>query len=744
MQSKTLALEPRKATLPVSVRAKRAIETFFSTGGKGIAALNEFIFPSNTMLDGGYYDLNAGWVSVAPRSFPYSNVNAYNSSIVMGCVNWISRAFREANPMVYRMTDNGEYKALPNHRFLRFLKRPNRHYNFSKLMSAALISYYLDGNAYFFKERADGGAGATKGLYYIPHYLITPKAEDGAFISYYEYNVNGKSYRIAPDRIVHIRHDLDPYKPLSGRKILDPVLSEIYTDEEAASFVAALVRNTAIPGVIIVPDTEKVQVTAEDAAAIKENFKRKFGGDNRGEPLVTNFAAKVSQMGFSPEQLQFKEVRRLPEERVAAQFQIAPVVAGLGAGLDKSTYNNYEQAERHSYQSCLIPAWVEFADEITFQLLPEFTGGQEDYTFEFDYSAVKALRESQDAVVNRATRLWNLDGIMRSELREAAGLTFDPKRDDIFFSQTRTAAITPGKPASAPVIDTAKGIYLLKAGDVEDNANQALDLGQEATVKGGINDMEGDLGILFEKLAKESEKQAKTGLDPNNPEAESSRILQDVVKAVALTTLIRAIWGGMGKSIEEDTVETVILRLGVARPEAWDAEADGAAKSILLQMSNLYEDALQTQTRKAILEAIKGAEAGESVASIARRIKNLVSGREMYPGIYEEGYKAAKAAGANEEQAKRAGEAKARRYRAKLIAETETRTYQNQVTLESYNKAGIDKVKVTDGDGCGWRNHDDIDKAHNTIRLLTDARRYSLAHPNCKRRFYPFKKKEAN
>jgi HK97 family phage portal protein len=738
MQSKAVSMEPRRPSLPISQRAKYAIESYLATG-RGLQSLGEFIFPTNSFINGSY-DLNAGWLSVEPRNYPYQNVNGYNSSIVMACINWISRAFMEAEPTVYRTNEEGDVQALPGHKFLKFWRQPNPYYNASKLLGAGLISYYLDGNAYYFKEKGEGGYGYTRALYYVPHYLITPKAEEGEFISYYEYNVNGKSYRIPPDRILHVRNGLDPYKPISGRKILDPVLSEIYTDEEAAAFVAALVRNTAIPGIVIMPDTEKVKVAAEDAVSLIENFKRKFGGDNRGQPLITNFAAKVFQMGFSPEQLQFKEVRRLPEERVAAQFQIAPVVAGLGAGLDKSTYNNYEQAERHSYQSALIPAWGEFEDEITSQLLPEFTGNP-SYGFKFDYTEVRALHESQDSLNARITKLWAVDGITRAELREAVGYAFDPKRDEVFFSDVRTR---PGLPAPNPVTPPAtpekKAAYLLKAAETEDNLNQALAMSQEASVKDAILEMEGELDSLFKEIAREAESQAKQDIDRYSPEAESARITQEVFKLLSVTLLLRGIWGGMGKSIEEVTVDTVSLRLAIAEGEVWGQDASNEVKSILLLMSQSYEDALTEQTRQAILQAIKGAESGESVASIARRIKGLVSGKEMYPGVYKEGYDAAKAAGASEEQAQRAGENRASRYRAKLIAETETRTYQNQVTLESYAKGGVQKVKVTDGDGCGWREHNDIDKAHNTIRLLGDARKFVLAHPNCKRRFFPIRK----
>ncbi len=110
----------------------------------------------------------------------------------------------------------------------------------------------------------------------------------------------------------------------------------------------------------------------------------------------------------------------------------------------------------------------------------------------------------------------------------------------------------------------------------------------------------------------------------------------------------------------------------------------------------------------------------------------------MYPGIYEEAYRAAKAAGGTDAQSERAGEAKARRYRANLIAEAEVRTYQNVAALESMMVSGaVERVKVADGGECGWRYHEDTDRADGTTRLLAEARRFPVVHPRCKRRFYP-------
>src|SRR5581483_6204053 len=125
-------------------------------------------------------------------------------------------------------------------------------------------------------------------------------------------------------------------------------------DDEAANFTAALLRNMGVPGVVVSPE-QGATVSQEDADVTKAYVKSKFTGDNRGEPLVLSGPTKVQQFGFSPEQLLLKELRRIPEERVSAVLGVPAMVAGLGAGLDRSTFTNYAEAREAAYEQAIIP-----------------------------------------------------------------------------------------------------------------------------------------------------------------------------------------------------------------------------------------------------------------------------------------------------------------------------------------------------------------------------------------------------
>ncbi|MFB7649473.1 hypothetical protein ACFC0S_16460 [Streptomyces sp. NPDC056084] len=46
-------------------------------------------------------------------------------------------------------------------------------------------------------------------------------------------------------------------------------------------------------------------------------------------------------------------------------------------------------------------------------------------------------------------------------------------------------------------------------------------------------------------------------------------------------------------------------------------------------------------------------------------------------------------------------------------------------------------VQVIDGPECGWTSHDELDRAHDTLRSADEAASYPIAHPGCLRRFIP-------
>lgn len=55
----------------------------------------------------------------------------------------------------------------------------------------------------------------------------------------------------------------------------------------------------------------------------------------------------------------------------------------------------------------------------------------------------------------------------------------------------------------------------------------------------------------------------------------------------------------------------------------------------------------------------------------------------------------------------------------------------------SMDELGVSYVEIRDGHDCGWRDHQDEDKADRTLRTVQDALAHPVAHPHCQRELLP-------
>lgn len=392
---------------------------------------------------------------------PGSRINYANrvgdgtgSSTVTAPLFWVARTFPEAPPALWGKMSTGEEEQILDHPMLRLLERPNQFFTGVTLWMATVIDYQVDGNAYWRKvRRATRRPGE---LWWIPHWLISPKAADGVFIDRYEINNGGRTETVPVEDIVHFRFGMDPDNPRLGRSPLKSVLREVLTDDEAAQFTASLLTNMGVPGLMISPE-RGLNITEEQALAAKGEITGRFTGDRRGEPIVMTGATKVEQFGFSPEQLLLRELRRIPEERVTAVMGVPAIVAGLGAGLDRSTFTNMAEAREAAYESGIIPTQRILAEVIRWQLLNEFEDDPFLWRFGFDLSKVRVLQEDLYRIVQRHAIGLREGGEMVSEFRRALDLPIDEARDNVFLRPSNVVTVPATDAGRAVAIPSQNG-----------------------------------------------------------------------------------------------------------------------------------------------------------------------------------------------------------------------------------------------------------------------------------------------
>ena len=368
------------------------------------------------------------------------------NSAVIACLNVLSTAFSEPTLNVVKEDTFGNVEKLNNHPISVLYARPN------PFMSAGLLNHYIVlaintvGDAFLYKNR--NKLGQVVQLVPLMPSMVQVRGNENQLITHYEYYQQGagEPLILPVEDVVHIRQGIDPNDHRRGHAPLKGVLREILGDEAAGQWSAALLHNMAVPGVVLSPRNDSLGgPTREEAEAISESYKTKFGGANRGAPMVLSGSMNVDIVSFSPDQMKLQELRRLPEERISAVLGVPAILAGLGAGLDSATYNNTKELREFFTEQKLIPMWKTVSNELTHQLLiPDYKDASSKC--EFDYSQVRALQEDMDELYKRVNTGVQGGWITIGEARKVVGLEADEKHD-LYLRPLNTIQITEdGKP----------------------------------------------------------------------------------------------------------------------------------------------------------------------------------------------------------------------------------------------------------------------------------------------------------
>src|SRR3990167_367899 len=371
------------------------------------------------------------------------------SNVIMAPILWIWRAAMEASVGVLTETkDNEDFDIA--HDLAKLLRNPNPHVSGSALKLAMFISWFTDGNVYLLKAR--DGSGKVRQLWYAPHWMIEPKwnqSEPTAFIDYYAYTPSGLEIKVKPEDIVHLKHGVDPRNVRKGFSQMKVLLREIFNDDEAANFVAALLLNGGVPGVIISPK-DGASVNTEDLKATKKYVKQQFGRSKRGEPLALGAPTEVKEFGYDPQKMNLDIVRNVSEERVSALLGLPAAVVGFGSGMEQTAVGaTLLELHRIAWVDCLIPPQALMAEELTRGLRVDFDLG-DDQRVAYDRNKVRALQDDRNKEAERITRLVASAIMMRSEARKLLRLDVRPE-DEVYLTPSMVILDGPGAPDPAPL-----------------------------------------------------------------------------------------------------------------------------------------------------------------------------------------------------------------------------------------------------------------------------------------------------
>jgi HK97 family phage portal protein len=359
--------------------------------------------------------------------------NSDLNSAVYACLTAIATAYPEAPAKVYRDTAPGQRDEVPDHPLKVLLDNPNPYITREDMWHYTQWAKHLTGNAYWRKIRSGLAGTNVVALWPVSPARIVPVTtrEDlanGVFISWYAYSFDASQdpERIPPEDIIHFRLGVDDLDHRVGCSPLARLVREVAGDDAAHQWQEAMLNNGGTIGMLIQVPIDS-NITQEQAEDMKARFEDRFGGDNRGRTGVLMGGASATPYGFSPEQMDMKALHRIPEERIAAALRVPAIIAGLGAGLDRSTYANFREAREMFAEMTLLPLYGFDAATLNMQLKPEFDSNPK-VSVAFDVTDLRAFQEDEDAKWRRLDMGVRTGWVRPNEARTDVGLP--PDMDD--------------------------------------------------------------------------------------------------------------------------------------------------------------------------------------------------------------------------------------------------------------------------------------------------------------------------
>lgn len=380
-----------------------------------------------------------------------ATANGMYSSVVTSALCWMMRTFPEA-PVVVQRSKEERWETIAQHELTKLLRKPNPEYG-GRVLWMTTIMDFCYGEAFWLKVRS--GEGRVVELWWVPRGMMTPYADPqtGRLHHYVYQPGTGASKELAPSDVVHFRFGKDPRNLLRGFSQLAAVMREVYTDDQAANFTAAILKNLGIIGVIFSP--KEGTIPKEAAEELKNYVQANFTGEKRAQAMMFTGAMTATLLQYNLQGFDVGPIRDIAEERVSAALAIPAAVIGFGTGLQQTKVGaTMREMVKLAWQGGIEPNQAIMADELDRSLLTEFQTNTDLFRTHFDTSQVEALTESPAERTDRVLKLVTGNVLKISDAQRELGYPVDASQD----KYARELAPTPAPvPSPTPADPTPPG-----------------------------------------------------------------------------------------------------------------------------------------------------------------------------------------------------------------------------------------------------------------------------------------------
>lgn len=423
------------------------IRTFFNPGAPAIQTRDEMLALEQRSVVG--LSLYATHQIGKPIWEPgtrqrYVSEGWSKSPVVFACVLAIADSVATAPLVAVEMNRNGELEPAPQSDLQRLLDRPNPSMDQAEFMQTVASMGALSGFTVIEKER--NGLGKVVALWPLRSDWVKPIPRDQSAPAW-EYRVPGRRdpFILEPEDVIVHTHAPDPNMGYLGTAPMSVAFRELGIENAMTDYLKAFFDHGAMPQHGL-KTTQRFQ-TQEEADAFRQRVVGRYAGlRNSADPMLLQGIEDVVRLGFNFDELAYPQLRSLSETNICTAFRVPPILIGIQAGLDASTYSNYGQARKAFYEDTIMSLWRRLDGALTRSLVPEFdTTGK--LTVMFDTGAVSALQDDEDALWQRTTAAAQAGLISTHTFQRLVGL--DPHGPDVIYQPFSVTPVPVTLPRSA-------------------------------------------------------------------------------------------------------------------------------------------------------------------------------------------------------------------------------------------------------------------------------------------------------
>jgi HK97 family phage portal protein len=275
--------------------------------------------------------------------------NAYTiSSTVHSAVNARQRVFSEVR---FALRNLSNKDLTTDHPSLRLLERPWPGGTGTELLKRMELDASLSGNAYVYKASRN----RLQPLDPSKVEVITDGFELAGYTYWPDGIGNGRQVQILPEEMAHWAPLPHPDYHYLGASWVEVVATELRTDIKMMRHQEKFFDNAATPNMYV---KVKGTMKEESRVRLRQELERRYSGvSNAWKTLVMDNDASIERVGHSFKDMEYVDVMKSTEGRIASAAGTPPIILHIKAGLDASTYSNYGMAMRAFADHLIRPNW---------------------------------------------------------------------------------------------------------------------------------------------------------------------------------------------------------------------------------------------------------------------------------------------------------------------------------------------------------------------------------------------------